>query len=198
MESAHFQSYCWIWQTTSFLCFSYYCLKTDTSELSLLPSPTLQELNHPPGGGNFGIWREGALDPPPQPLLQGSNAVQWQNFSSTFSESLFFLVQRAGWAVKWGVFTRLGQGASLWCFTDRLEVSQLCPMPAGHWPALNWKPSNNTIRACTVLEMRMLISASHFSVIQQWSSFFLFYLFSFFSSFSFPFYPLFLPTFKVF
>lgn len=86
----------------------------------------------------------------------------------------FFLVQRAGWAVKWWDFTQLGHSASSWHFADRREVSQLCPTPAGHWPALNWKPSNNTLRACTVLQMRMLISASHFSVIQQWSSFFLF------------------------
>lgn len=104
----------------------------------------------------------------------------------------FFLVERAGWAVKWRVFSRLGHSASSRCFADRREISRPCPMPAGHWPSPNWKPSNNTLRSCTALEMRMLISASHFSVIQEWSSFFQFFLyklFSFFSSSSFPFFP---------
>lgn len=73
-----------------------------------------------------------------------------------------------------------------------MEISRPCPTPAGHRPAPNWKPSNDTLRACTALEMRMLIRASHFSVIQEWSSFFQFFflkLFSFFSSSSFPFFP---------
>lgn len=49
------------------------------------------------------------------------------------------------------------------------------------------------IRPCTALETRMLSSASHSSVIQEWSSFFLFIFinyFLFFSSSSFPLFPL--------
>lgn len=165
------------------------------------PSPTLWELILPLGAATLGYGKkEGALDLQPQPLLQGSKAVRRQNFSSTLLELLFFLVERAGWAVKWRVFTRLGHSASSQRFTDRREISRPCPTPAGQQPAQNWKPSNNTLRPCTGLEMRMLISASHFSVIQEWSRHFLFFflllLFSFFSSSSFPFFPLFLPPFQ--
>lgn len=103
----------------------------------------------------------------------------------------FFLLWRAGCAVKRGVCAQVACGASTRCFVDRREIFRPRSLPAGHQPALNWKPSNDMVRARTTLEMRMLTSAAHFSVIQEWPNFFLpfFPLFFFFSFFFYP--PLF-------
>lgn len=97
------------------------------------------------------------------------------------------------------------------CSKDRLSSKVRSFHSAGAWSIstvfhrqtdlhASWTPASPEletiywhIRPCTALEMRMLISASHFSVIQEWSSFFLlifFYYFLFFSSSSFPFFPL--------
>lgn len=76
------------------------------------------------------------------------------------------------------------------------ELSAVLPS-AGHWPAMSWKPSNDTVRARTALEMRMLISASHFSVIQEWSNFSFSMLFWFLGFFP-LFYLLFLLFFPLF
>lgn len=91
--------------------------------------------------------RAWAMDPQPQPLLQGSNAVFWQSFSSIPLKLCCFLVWRAGCAAKQGVCAWPACSASPWRFTDRREIFWPCSSPAGQWPALNWKPSNNAVRA---------------------------------------------------